>query len=756
MDLNLLPLARQYGQDMPDLPGLHIAAKPRRAARGRQADRLILYLVMEGNAQISPSQQEQLLKNLAQTYYKTPGSVTAALRAAAESLNQQLLDQNLKEASSGQQGVGLLMLMALREERIYLAQCGPTHAYCISPGGFQHFYDPQPTRRGLGLGRTTPVYFSQISLKENDVLLLAPQPPAEWSESTLGSLAGQGVETIWPRLMKLAGVDLSALLIQAKAGAGKIFLLKPKTAAGTPEIPVAAPIALGPTVESAAAVASAAVVSEAPETGGETAEMLEPTPEPVIASSPPLAATEPQRPPLRPVQPVQPAEPEPTVEEGAPAATRRRRASGKGFFAAITAALATTVDHFSQTLRRWFRRMLPEESLAALPGPLMAFIAVAIPLVVVAVAMVVYFQRGRASQYDQFYSQAVQAAQQAQTQTDAQASQAAWQSVIGYLDQADTYGVTAESQALRSQAYQAVDQAQLIRRLDYQPALTEFLPPEAQIKELLATETDLYLLDASNGSVRRAFSTARGYELDPAFQCGPGFVGSQGIGPLVDIALLPPGQAASVLGMDAQANLLYCKAGESPLFDTLTPPFTQWGKPSALAISANNLYVFDPDKNAVWIYWNMDKASQPEAFFTENFPPMADVVDMAVEKNDLYLLHADGHTTLCVYSELGVAPSQCTDPLPYMDSRPGHEGQPLAPYPAFNKIVNTQPPDPSTYLLDPKNQALYHFSQRLAYQRQLRPQNPIGGGDASAFAFRPDNRLVFLVVGNQVYYAGMP
>ena len=67
---------------------------------------------------------------------------------------------------------------------------------------------------------------------------------------------------------------------------------------------------------------------------------------------------------------------------------------------------------------------------------------------------------------------------------------------------------------------------------------------------------------------------------------------------------------------------------------------------------------------------------------------------MAVEKNDLYLLHVDGHTTLCMYSELGVAPSQCTDPLPYMDSRPGHEGQPLAPSPASNKTENTQPPDP--------------------------------------------------------------
>ena len=80
----------------------------------------------------------------------------------------------------------------------------------------------------------------------------------------------------------------------------------------------------------------------------------------------------------------------------------------------------------------------------------------------------------------------------------------------------------------------------------------------------------------------------------------------------------------------------------------------------------------------------------------------------------------------------------------------------LAPYPAFSKIVNTQPPDPSTYLLDAAHQALYHFSQRLAYQRQLQPQTPISGGAASAFAFRPDNRLVFLAVGNQIYYAGMP
>ena len=115
MDLNLLPLARRDEQELLELPGLHIAARPRRMARGRQPDRFFLYLATEGDLPLSPSQQEQLLGRLSQTYYKTAGSVTAALRAAAEALNQYLLERNLSSASSGQQSIGLLILFTLRE-----------------------------------------------------------------------------------------------------------------------------------------------------------------------------------------------------------------------------------------------------------------------------------------------------------------------------------------------------------------------------------------------------------------------------------------------------------------------------------------------------------------------------------------------------------------------------------------------------------------------------------------------------------------
>jgi hypothetical protein len=745
MDLNLIPLVRQGGQDQTDLPGLHIAAKPRRPARGRQADRLILFLTMEGNAPLGPSQQDQLLARMAGIYYKTPGSVTAAMRAVAESLNQNLLERNLNNASSGQQGIGLLILIVEREGKLYLAQCGPTNAFLSTGSGLEHYYDPQPARRGLGLGRTTPIYYSQASLSSNDILLLAPQLPESWTETALSGLYGQGPEVLRPRLLRQVGSELTALLIQAKDGPGKTYLYRPKPAA-TPAV----------TGEAAASEAILLPASTPPPIETPPAAQVTPADSRVGAEVAAAAAAT-----ASTAQAQIPAQPAPS----GPVATERgsrSRAPRKGVFTTLGAAVATSLGALASGLRTLLRRMLPEESLATLSPPVMAFIAVAIPLVVVAVSTVIYFQRGRAGQYDMYYAQAVQAAGQAQAQSDPQASLAAWQSVLTYLNQAEAYQTTSDSQALRSQANQVIDQKELIRRLDYQLALTEALPGSVQIARVAVTPTDLYLLDSSTGTVLRAISTGRGYELDNNFQCGPGYAGSQDIGPLIDIQALPGESGAALIGMDATGNVLTCNPGDPPLFEPLAPPFTQWGKPQAFTIDSNNLYVLDPPKNAVWIYSGLNKSAQPEAFFTQDFPPMQDVIDLVVDRSDLYMLHADGHLTLCTYSELGVAKTHCTDPLPYVDSRPGHEGQSITPAPVFSQINLTQPPDPSIYLLDPLMQSISHFSKRLAFQRQLRPQDPLSidangkPASATAFAFSPDNRVVFLALGNQVYYAGMP
>ncbi|MDX1438214.1 MAG: hypothetical protein R3335_15505, partial [Anaerolineales bacterium] len=79
----------------------------------------------------------------------------------------------------------------------------------------------------------------------------------------------------------------------------------------------------------------------------------------------------------------------------------------------------------------------------------------------------------------------------------------------------------------------------------------------------------------------------------------------------------------------------------------------------------------------------------------------------------------------------------------------------MMPGATFSKIQFTPPPDPSIYLLDPANQSAYHFSLRLTFQRQFRPEDAVGEDTVVAFNVSP-NRTIFYAEGNEVYYANLP
>src|SRR4030067_2768139 len=92
----ILPLVRSGGQDQPSVPGLYVASRPRRVARFRERDELLLYLTLRASVPFSADQTNDLLARLAKTYFGTSGSVTTAQRAVAEALNQSLCDRNLR------------------------------------------------------------------------------------------------------------------------------------------------------------------------------------------------------------------------------------------------------------------------------------------------------------------------------------------------------------------------------------------------------------------------------------------------------------------------------------------------------------------------------------------------------------------------------------------------------------------------------------------------------------------------------------
>jgi hypothetical protein len=732
------------------------------------------------------------------------------LRTVAEALNLYLLDRNLRSTSVGRQGIGQLLLVALRADTLYLVQCGPVHAFLVTHEETQHLYDLQSSGRGLGLSRTMPVRFLQIKMAADDYLVLATVAAPGWSDATLKYPDRQGIEELRHQLLENANQEFNAVIVQAQAGTGKLRLLRRKPEApgmASPAVvdqpvkavssltPPATEVVAGPTedrrlgippdsapvsvttepssedkrlgIPSASTVSIPSGIGEIPMPRGEQprteplstqATSLQPTTAEVPqAGIPPTESIKPSESSSKPVQPlgslqkVHPSsQPGPWAKSFA--SFRATLASiGLTILLALRSALAT----IGSALIRLLKNLLPDADVFRLPPSMMVFIAIAIPLILAVIGGMVFLQRGRAQQHQIYYQQAVDAAAYAATLTNPLEQRLAWQTAIGDLNKAENYALTSQSQELRTQVIAKLDTMDAVKRLDYQQAIVGGLDSGINVTRIVATTTDLYLLNGKEGNVLHAIMTGRGYEVDPNFQCGPTY-GPINVGPLVDIAELPPGSLnASVLGMDANGNLLYCVVGSPPYSASLAPPNTGLGEPSAMSLDRGDLYVLDPKVNAVWIYRNMEVSQQPRLFFGDTIPPMLDVIDLAVYNDDLFLLHADGHTTKCTYSGLAESPTRCDDPSPYSDNRPGREHGPVIEDAVFNQIFFSSFPERSIFLLDPKNQAVYYFSVLLTLQWQYQPKAALADGEATAFAISP-NRTAFLAIANNVYYAAMP
>jgi hypothetical protein len=746
LDLLILPLVRSTGLDQPVIPGFVVAVPPRRPARFRDRDRLSLYLALEGSAPLPPTQIESLLENLAKTFYRTTGSVTTAQRAVASTLNDFLLDRNRRNSSTGGQSSGLFIQLVLREDHLYLAVSGPAHVYYLSEEGVDHYFDPQLAGQGLGLGQSSAARLIHLSPQASDALVLSPSPAPVWTEGALTGLSGQGPESLRRRLLSQAGEDLNSALLSAQPGNGQLRLLRP-VKSPRPRI---APV---PSEDAEAASPAQATVPDTEE-GQEistlplTAAVLDTSATVEAGFEEPVTVDEVSaEPPLQKQSQVE--KPKPTPSGPGPV---------KVGLATAGVSVANTIRRAGQSAGALTRKILPDESLFTIPSSTMAFFAIAVPIVIVVIASMVYFQRGRDVQYQAFLSQAEQAVQEAATKTTPNEQRQSWASALYYLDQAEIYQTTDGSRALRSQAQVALDQLDAVERLDYQSAIASGFDEKASIERIVAVGNDLYLLNATDGIVSRAIFTNQGYKIDLTFECGPGPAGGLIIGALKDIAALPEGNEANaaIAAIDGNGNLLQCIPGSSPVAASMQPPDTNWGTPQGMTVDGDDLFILDPQTNAVWIYRNMDVSSQPRLFFGEQIPPMQDVIDLAVNQNDLYLLHADGHFTTCVLSGFSESPTRCEEPAYFTDPRPGKESGPLIEGANFSEIQFSQPPDPSIYLLDPLARSLYNLSVRLTFDRQYLPQSPFPVGEATAFGVNKANRTVFMALGNQVYYAALP
>jgi hypothetical protein len=795
LDITITPLYRVDGRDQTSLPGLMAAVPPRKVARGRDQDRVIVYLQLAGNAVLSSGESIQSASRAASAFFNTPGTVTAALRSASESIHSPLHARNLSSPARGQYAVGMLALVAIRESQLTLLLSGPLHAFVLASDGARHISDTL-SGRGLGLGEVPPHYFSQISLQPNDRLMLCSKIPPAW-ESALQDASPASLESTRRRFMTLTSDDLNAVLLQATDGTGLLTVRRLPTEAKPAPSAAQTP---APPAELEAGASSGSVVPEqagsvqafTPESANRVLTSPEsdpdspPHPRPVSSRAPEpsayaipaehkdrLETPEPRMDPgllasLPRGRGSEMPTPAPVVavpEMGAARARRgarseRARQAARSMAGAIQASRQGS-ELIKSGLRRFLPRLLPgaEQNPWFVSSPAMMFIALLVPLVVVTVASAVYFRYGRSVQYEQYLVQAQDAQQQALSLADAAAQREAWQRELFYLDKADAYNTTTDTRALRTRAQSSLDQLQAIVRLQFQPVLAGGVG--AQIGRLVASENDLYMLDAQRGAILHIALLSSGFQADGAFNCAPGSYGAYTVGPLVDLYALPPTNSlnAAVLGMDAAGNLLYCAPGQVAQAVPLPPPDTNWGRVKAFTLDGGNLYVMDAQSHAVWVYVGKDGTfvDRPYFFFGGQIPQLDDAIDLAVNGDDLYILHSDGHLSTCSYSHIDAVPTRCVDPAPLVNPFPAYRDVDLFSQAHFTQMMFTPAPDAALLVLDSDSQGVFKLAPRtLELESQLRPSagqaNPLPPGAVSALTVGP-NHVLYFALKDRIYFA---
>ncbi len=419
---------------------------------------------------------------------------------------------------------------------------------------------------------------------------------------------------------------------------------------------------------------------------------------------------------------------------------------------------------FKQTVKRLTGKFFPVDEYGenGLSTRNMLFIAIVVPLIVVAIGATVYFRLGRTERHQAFLVQAAQQVELARSASDVNLQSQIWNQALVFLEQAEEYGKSDESRQIRQEIEGTLDSLEGVSRVLFQPLLVQ-QTMGTNITHLVANQTEVYALDTSHNRVLRMELSGSSYTLDETFDCSAGIRGILVVNDLVDIVILPPNSpfGATVLVVDSTGNLMYCVPGEHPIVTSLSPPDNQWGNLTDTDLGGSNLYILDIPKDIILAYRGTNQAfdQSPNWFFDEDKPNLADLIAITAYGNDLYMLHSDGSMTLCTY-RLGRDDTTKCKASPYLDERQGVEPEPaIMKGTHFIQMMSTEPPQSSLYILDAAAPAVYQFSLRQTFIKQIRPMTDddfvIPKTPATAFVVTP-GRSIVLAFGDQIYLGVLP
>jgi hypothetical protein len=774
LDLDLARVHVVGGRPQPDdPPGLTALAAPRKAARGREKDVLILCLGLRARApESAPAERyADLLDLAAAVYFGTPGSVTAALRTALNAVNQSLIEANLRAGPTGAVIQGGLICAALKGDSLYAVQSGPGIVVVAHGLSLERF--PNLPSRPLGASVALDAQYFHTLVHEGEYLCLSSTLPPGWSDATLAGLGGLAtLSAVAERLKNASTGDFAALLGRFEPP-GTVGALQPAPAPATIPRPL-------PAAEAVRAASPALTVTSIPPAPAADS-VTRPSSTPVVGEVTPPAAESGSaaRDPntnwpdlMRRAEKLGGAPAAghvPVIDATAAPPAPPKPQTWRDRLALLTTplsrAFAVTLAEASRGLRVLLARMMPEgvmqrDGLFAIPTSVQVGAAILIPLLVVSVVAALYWQRGRSEQFAANLEQAQLEIQGGRLAPDNQAARPHWEQALDWIARAEQFKPgDAQLAALRAEAQGRLDELDWVTRLDFKPLVVGGLGRGVQVKQMVLVGPDVYALDGARNRVLHIAPTpGGGYAVDPEFECAAGTIGQFTIGQLIDLAVVPGpnalGGGDAIVALDSAGGLLYCAPAARPLATYLPAPDSSWIRPAALEVYADRLYVLDPGGNEVWQFQSSGGAfSQPPThYFTSVSYDLKDVIDFAIAQGDLFLMRKDGRVTTCSRSSGQAA---CTEFASFTDPREGHvSGDRLYDVAAPEHLVYDPPPEPSLYLLDAANAGVYQLSLKLSFARQFRPRNPLGA-PLTAVAIDSSKR-VFVAAGDSVYVANRP
>ena len=678
-----------------------------------------------------PARVEQRIIDIVSEYYRTPGSVTAGIRAAIKAANTFLFEENLN-AVREERGVAGVTCVVLKDQDAYIGQCGPAVLYHVGKGQFQRL--PQestwlssPTLQDvdisaeppLGLRRDVEPELFHLAVRGGDVLILS---------STSLAKSVDNREVAQAALQRRARDVRSAL---EDATEGQDVSLIVIELAGAEE----AVVSEGEEAE-APAMAGPATVLERVSSG--VRGLFAPT-----AEEPEEAVGEEQRVMSERRRAVD-------VRSSAQSAWRVISRLGREVAALLTRVLPETDQGRDARPTRRPRAASKDRSRRWL------YAALLIPVVVLLLVAVSRFQHDRARQAE--FAQLLQQAQEAQA--SAESSPVAEQRVklteaLGFLERAAALKPDDEQVlAKREEIQLTLDRINRVVRIPFLTLLQEFPDTEtvqSQPRRVIVHGIDVYVVDTGMDRVYKYLLDQTGNALqvlegDPVILRKGDQRNQTTIDELLDMAWVDAGGLrgiSSLMVVDQKGHVVEY----DPLVGLKPLPIAdtgEWQAPEAVLGYYGRLYVLDPEANHLFRYilTNEGYDGSPSDYFSaESGAQLRTAVDVAIDGN-VYILHSDGTITKYEQGESAAFPQNDLDrPL---------EG-PTAIY-----ATGFMDEDGYVYVADAGNQRIVQFSKAGDFIQQFVGPEASSMDALKSLAVDETQKKLFLINGNRLHLWNLP